>query len=94
MNNSFNCNDKVILRTFHGSAASTTTVLSHENYWQLVGAKGHIVSEHPQIHPAFPEKGAQVLVKFETSIQSFGLTSHNHIANALWIFISDLQIVV
>lgn len=91
MKNEFSCNEKVILKSFHGTTAALTAVRSEENYWLLVGAKGLIISEQAKIHPAFPEKGMQVLVKFETDIQSLGLTSHNAQKNALWIFISDLQ---
>ena len=87
----FSLNKKVILKSFHGTIVGNSDVRRDENYWRLVGTAGVIISDKAKIHSAFPKKGPQVLVRFESDIGLLGLISHNTEKNTLWIFVSDLE---
>lgn len=89
----FNIRDKVILQTFFGTKIpDDTNVDPQENYWKLVGCTGEVVEIKEKPHPAFLDKGLQILVKFDNSLVDLNLISHNHIANTLWIFETDLSL--
>jgi hypothetical protein len=83
---------KVKLKTFHGLKEPVKN--ESDNFWLLVDSLGEIVSETQKIHPAFPEKGARMLVKFDQNLEDLSLPCHNSIPNSLWIFVSDLELVL
>lgn len=91
MDNSFLLNEKVVLKSFHGSLRPTSDTRDDENYWRLLGVQGVVVSDGAKVHPAYPAKGPRVLVKFDVDPKSLGLNSHNFQQGSLWIFVSDLQ---
>ncbi|TCV77551.1 hypothetical protein [Sulfurirhabdus autotrophica] len=82
---------RVKLITFHGTEVSLEPVAPEENFWQLVGGQGVVVSEKFKAHSAFPDKGKRALVKFDHSLDELGLLNHNETPNSIWIFISDLK---
>lgn len=83
--------DKVTLKSFHKTTQAPPDTADSENYWKLIGQTGLIISEEGKTHPAFPEMGERVLVKFDNAITDYGLNCHNEQdSNALWIFLSDL----
>lgn len=84
---------RVKVKTFHGTRQPTEPVDSNENYWRLVNETGTVVGDEVKVHPAFPEKGDRVLVKFDIDLRRLNLESHNTIDNALWIFLSDLVVL-
>jgi len=88
-----NIGDKVILQTFLGiKIPNDNNIDPQENYWKLVGCTGKVVEAKEKPHPAFPDKGLQLLVKFDNSILDLNLISHNNITNTLWIFETDLSL--
>lgn len=75
--------ERVILRSFNGTAIPPQDCKPGENYWLLIGSAGKIVSHRSD--------GQRMVVEFETSVHSFGLHCHNEIANSLIIKTSDLK---
>jgi len=63
-----------------------------ENYWKLIGKSGRIIKIRSSPHPAFPDKGNQVLIQFDDDLNKLGLDSHNEEKNALWFFIDDIKL--
>ena len=92
MDQNFKLGDQVKLISFHGEKASSEPVVSGENFWQLVGVTGEVVSDSIKDHPAFPDKGKRAFIRFDKNLDDLGLPNHNDIANSLWIFISDLEL--
>lgn len=91
MMKSFNLGQQVKLKSFLGTIHAPESTVRSEDFWQLVGECGEIASDVLKIHPAFPDKGARVLVRFYINIDDLGLPNHNEINNSLWIFVSDLE---
>jgi hypothetical protein len=92
MNHNFKLGAQVKLTSFHGEKLSSEPVAATEDFWQLVGATGEVVSDSVKGHPAFPDKGKRALIKFDRSLDDLGLPNHNDTPNSLWIFISDLEL--
>jgi len=86
----FSVNDIVTLKSFLGTETAEIEIDEAENYWKLLNISGKIIQKKEHVHPAFPEKGLQVLVCFFDDLQKFNLVCHNEIPNSLWIFQSDL----
>ncbi|MEZ9394187.1 hypothetical protein AB4222_20000 [Vibrio splendidus] len=84
---------KVRIISFHGLKKEKKHEAELGTYWDLIDLCGTIVSPKPRIHPAYPEKGYQVLVQFDTQLSSIGIDSHNDAPNSLWIFESDLKVL-
>ncbi len=93
MNQTFKFGTRVKLISFHGEIKPSEPVAAEEDFWSLVGGEGEVVSEKLKVHPAFSDKGERALVKFDQSLNDLGLENHNEIANSLWVFISDLEII-
>ncbi len=90
MSNIIEYGSEVALNTFQGLKEAPKGIDQHDNYWQLIGAKGKVISEHQKSHPAYPDMGKRALVQFEENVRALGLTCHNETENSLWIFVSDL----
>ena len=86
----FSIGDIVILKSFLGTNVAQEDIDEKENYWKLIGSKGRIIEKKEKVHPAFPEKGLQVLVQFSKDLKELNLICHNKTPNSLWIFQSDL----
>jgi hypothetical protein len=56
--------ERVILRSFNGTAIPPQDCKPGENYWLLIGSAGKIVSHRSD--------GQRMVVEFETSVHSFG----------------------
>jgi len=80
---------RVVLSSFNGTLSGQSESVDDGNFWLLIGFSGTIVENRVP-------KGIEsdrVLVVFDTSLQEFGLPSHNKIENSLWIKQSDLQTI-
>ena len=82
--------DLVVLKSFHGTIKPPEDIETKENYWRLIGSTGVIMSNDKKTHPAYLDKGEQVLVQFK-DVEEYHLACHNKIPNSLWIFITDLS---
>lgn len=89
----FKCGARVRLASFHGTLCSSEAVEPDEDFWKLIGREGEIFSEQLKVHSAFPDRGERALVKFDRDVAELGLVSHNEIANSLWVFTSDLELI-
>ena len=76
-------NSKVILRLFNGISVPPLGCRPDENYWVLIGETGTIVEP-------INARG-RVLVKFDTSVNHYGLHCHNEIPNSLYVLESDIE---
>jgi hypothetical protein len=76
---------EVVLITFNSSTKTPKDCLESENYWKLIGQKGHVLVKHGKLN------NERVLVKFDKDLYGFGLINHNEVENTLWILESDLQ---
>ncbi len=86
----YNINDKIIMKSFLDSTKPDADIEDSENYWKLIGEYGKIIKVRNSPHPAFPDKGNQVLVQFDKNLNELGLKVHNKEKNALWVFQSDI----
>lgn len=83
MNSNFTLNAKVRLRSFNGATETPIDCREDENFWKLIGKTGQIV--------ALKNDRDRFLVKFDFSVEGFGLHCHNQIENSLLIHASDLE---
>lgn len=74
---------RVKLVSFNGELTAPADCHSDENYWRLIGQTGVIIGQN--------DDGSRVLIKFDRSVSSFGLASHNPVANSLYILPKDLS---
>ena len=88
----YNINDKVKINSFFGSMKPDEEIDDRENYWKLIGESGKIIKIKSSPHPAFPDKGNQVLIQFDKNLNELGLEAHNEEKNTLWFFKSDVRI--
>lgn len=56
------------------------------NFWRLIGQAGTVVDER--------HDRARCLVRFDISVASKGLHSHNPIENTLWTLERDLKVLI
>jgi hypothetical protein len=86
--------DKVVLKSFNGRCQNKTSTPSQENYWILIGETGTIQMDPSEksLYASFSKK-RRVLVKFDKDLNNLGLIAHNNVQNALWILISDIEIL-
>jgi hypothetical protein len=81
--------DFVRLVSFNGAKLAPKDVEAYENYWRLIGEVGSVLkADRP-----YGVDDDRVLVRFNACLNDWGLENHNEIPNALWIRLSDLQIV-
>lgn len=85
----FSFGDKVILKTFNGTATSLAETKPTEDYWKLIGTQGVVQQTWEQAN--FDMKQPRFLVKFDTDVNRLGLDCHNEIPNSLWILGSDIE---
>lgn len=90
-NNHFKFGDTVILKTFHGTTTAPDNIKTEDNYWKLIDELGIVVSKTSKVHAYYPEKGEQVLIKFNKALETVDLHSHNNSPDSLWVFSTDLQ---
>lgn len=84
--------DRVVVASFLGAKETPEGTRGNEDYWKLIGQIGDVISEIGKSHPAFPERGDRVLVRFvHVNIREMGLECHNSSDNSLWLFSSDLH---
>lgn len=76
---------RVCLASFNGTAASLDPSPNGDDFWRLIGQAGTVVDEKNDC--------ARCLVRFDISVASQGLHSHNPIENTLWILESDLKVL-
>ncbi len=88
----FEINQQIRLKSFLGVLTKDKNTDETEDYWKLIGQSGIIIKKKDKPHPAFLNKGLQVLVKFNCDINHYNLISHNEKENSLWIFESDLAL--
>lgn len=69
-----------------GTTVSPADVMSHENYWKLIGKSGQLLEKGDEDN--FP---GRLLVRFDEDVASMGLECHNPIPNTLWILSTDLE---
>ena len=86
--------DHVRLVSFHGTTDAPNGTDPSENYWQLIGKAGVVVSNQMRSHPAFISLGSRLLIRFDKDLKLKGLHCHNDIDNTLWIFEIDLLIQI
>jgi len=84
--------DVVEIETFWGSKEPDGEVSQEECYWKLIGKRGEVVDIR-DAHPAFAQKGPQVLVRFFEDIGLLGLEVHNEVENGLWFFVDDVRVI-
>ena len=92
MSSVFTLGSKVRLVSFHGSLKSPEPIRQEENYWNLIEEEGIVHNCEARNHPAYPEKGSRVLVRFDRNLTELGLLNHNSETNCLWIFATDLRL--
>ena len=76
---------RVRLASFNGTAAPLDPSPDGDNFWRLIGQSGTVVHEK--------NDRSRYLVRFDISVASQGLHSHNPIENTLWILESDLKVL-
>ncbi|MGF1788858.1 hypothetical protein L4D00_24000 [Photobacterium swingsii] len=81
---------KVRVISFHGLKKEKTHKEELGVYWNLIDLSGMVVSPNPRLHPAYPERGSQVLVRFDIQLALIGIDCHNDVSNSLWLFKTDL----
>lgn len=90
MTTNFPVGQRVTLRSFRGTILAPRGTHARDNYWLLVGCRGTIVRNDDTSEVGRRPDGARVLVKFDNEVAALGLTCHNQVPNALWLFTSDL----
>ena len=85
--------DIVRLKSFFGTTQKDKDTEDNKNYWKLIGVKGEVIDVKIDLHPAYPNKGLQVLVKFFIDVADYNLICHNKEKNSLWIFETDLDLI-
>lgn len=82
---------RVKLNSFNGTKTSPSDCDPREDYWRLIGIEG-VVLKDPFTCCKYTgfNKERNVLVKFDVSVESLGLSCHNDVENSLWIPVSDL----
>jgi hypothetical protein len=75
----------VRMKSFLGTTIADTDVERRENYWQLIGKRGKVIT-------ANRNSDNKVLVLFEDDLNDYGLENHNPVKNSLWLRFSDLTI--
>lgn len=93
MSEVFKIGTRVKLISFHGETKPAGPVEQGEDVWTLIGQDGEVVSDEVKQHPHYPDKGERALVRFDQSLTDQGLVNHNQVANSLWIFASDLEVI-
>jgi len=76
---------RVELVTFNGLTDTPPGCKPQENYWALIGSAGTVLAFNPNLR--------RYLVKFDPSVQEFGLHCHNPEPNSLYILGSDLRVI-
>lgn len=84
-------NDRIKIKSFFGTKNSDSKVDDSENYWKLIGESGKIIKIKSSPHPAFLDKGIQVLIQFDEDLNKLGLEAHNEEKNSLWFFQNDIE---
>ena len=78
---------RVRLRSFDGTRTAPADVSVHEDYWRLIGTTGVVLRTERRF-------GAErALIEFDASVGELGLECHNENPNALWIRVTDLEVV-
>jgi hypothetical protein len=86
--------DRIKLVTFNGKLRPGKRVKSSEDYWKLIGEIGSIQQDPKEFsNYASFSKERRVLVKFDRSLKDYGLIAHNNIDNALWLLVTDIEII-
>ena len=80
------CQDRVALKFFLGKTKAPKKTKAFENYWNLIGLLGVVIS----VDPPIGINHTRILVRFDNDIKLLGLECHNPIENSLWIERSDL----
>ena len=84
--NKIHVGEEVELITFNGLATAPQGTDVNEDFWQLIGTTGKVISENP------PKTIAQdrLLIQFNANLTALGLPCHNDAQNSLWISVSDI----
>ena len=90
-----NVNSRVILKSFNGTVKPPSDCDPGEGFWKLIGHEGVVIQDPFKCckDDRYSDE-RKVLVKFDVSLDSFGLCSSNHVKNSLWILVSDLSGVI
>ncbi|WP_037586453.1 hypothetical protein [Stenoxybacter acetivorans] len=76
------------------SKPTCVQIRDYEDYWRLIGCEGEIISDEI---PSW-SKDKRFLVRFDQDLIAMKLECHNELSNplwsnALWIRVSDLEII-